>query len=111
MTSKFLLILIISIFSFSSFAQEEKAKLELLNSLGIIPGQNLSPDQIRERMRQAYDRQREYLNMRIEIMSEPETAKLLAKFSRTYYEALIKEGFSSKEAMQLVIGVGIPRIQ
>jgi hypothetical protein len=111
MKSKFSLLLIISILSISSFAEDDEAKAVPLQSAIAFSGHNLSPEQMREKVRQSYDMQKEYLKMRIEIMSELETVKLLAIFSRTYYEALIKEGFSSKEAMQLVISIGIPKVQ
>ena len=116
---KYLLILLITLISNTGFTQEQSSIA--IGGAGIEVGQPtestnrlagfsqiLSPEQMRDRMRQGYDMQKEMTKMRIEIMAEPETVKLLAKFSRTYYEALIEEGFSKREAMELVVSVGIP---
>jgi len=45
------------------------------------------------------------------LLSKPETAKLLAKFTRNYYKALLSEGFSDEEALKIVIETGIPNAQ
>ena len=65
---------------------------------------------IKQQIRASMILQQEVVKMKLEVMSDPQTAGLLAKFSRVYYEALIKEGFSKKEAMTLVQAVGIPSI-
>ncbi len=42
-------------------------------------------------------------------MAKPENAALLADFTRNYYEALIKRGFTPEQALQIVIAAGAPR--
>lgn len=69
------------------------------------------PSDIKKRIRASLISQREMIKARLEAMSDPETAALLAKFSRVYYESLIKEGFSKGEAMKLVQSVGIPSLR
>ena len=44
----------------------------------------------------------------IKAFEKPETIERLARFSRRYYEALMKQGFSKEEALQIVAGAGIP---
>jgi len=41
-------------------------------------------------------------------LSEPKTAADLAAFTRNYYEALVKQGFSEAEALALVGRVSFP---
>ena len=42
-------------------------------------------------------------------LSKPEAAERLATFSRNYYDALIKKGFTKDEALRIVLSVGIPQ--
>ena len=43
----------------------------------------------------------------IKAFEKPETIERLARFSRRYYDALIKQGFTKEEALQIVAGSGI----
>ena len=43
----------------------------------------------------------------IKAFEKPETIDRLARFSRRYYEALMKQGFTKEEALQIVAGSGI----
>jgi hypothetical protein len=43
----------------------------------------------------------------LKAFEKPETIERLARFSRRYYDALIKQGFSKEEALQIVAGAGI----
>ena len=43
----------------------------------------------------------------IKALERPETIERLARFARRYYDALIKQGFSKEEALQIVAGAGI----
>jgi len=47
----------------------------------------------------------------IKTFEKPETIERLARFSRRYYEALIKQGFSKEEALQIVAGAGIAGVR
>jgi len=47
----------------------------------------------------------------IKAFEKPETIERLARFSRRYYEALIKHGFSKEEALQIVAGAGIAGVR
>jgi hypothetical protein len=47
----------------------------------------------------------------IKAFEKPETIDRLARFSRRYYDALIKQGFSKEEALQIVAGAGIAAIR
>lgn len=41
-------------------------------------------------------------------LAKPENAERLADFTKHYYDALIKRGFTKEEALQLVIATGMP---
>jgi hypothetical protein len=43
----------------------------------------------------------------LKAFEKPETIERLARFSRRYYDALIKQGFTKEEALQIVAGSGI----
>jgi hypothetical protein len=41
-------------------------------------------------------------------LSKPEAAERLAAFTRNYYNALLKKGFTKDEALRIVTSTGIP---
>lgn len=43
----------------------------------------------------------------IKALERPEMIERLARFARRYYEALVRQGFSKEEALQIVAGAGI----
>jgi hypothetical protein len=42
-------------------------------------------------------------------LAKPENAERLADFTKHYYDALIKRGFTKDQALQIVVAVGVPR--
>lgn len=44
----------------------------------------------------------------LQALDQPATAVRLASFMRRYFEALVKAGFSTDEALQIVVAVGLP---
>ena len=44
----------------------------------------------------------------LKAMEQPENVERMATFARRYYEALIKQGFSREEALQITAGAGNP---
>lgn len=46
----------------------------------------------------------------LELFSEPETAEKLATFTKNYYDALIRKGFTPEQALKIVIGQGMPSL-
>lgn len=44
------------------------------------------------------------------VLAKPENAERLATFTRNYYEALIKKGFSKEEALQMAKTMGMPAL-
>ncbi|MEM8492504.1 MAG: hypothetical protein AAF756_16935 [Pseudomonadota bacterium] len=91
-------------------AQNSKPETAALVSAIDESGQFVAMDTeaMKARMRAGMSMYIEQTRMRLEVMTDPELARLLAQFSRSYYEALIEAGFSSEEAMKLVVAVGIP---
>jgi hypothetical protein len=49
------------------------------------------------------------LNATLTALSKPEAAERLATFSRNYYQALMKKGFSKDDALRIVASTGIPQ--
>ena len=47
----------------------------------------------------------------LKAIAEPENVERMATFTRRYYEALIKQGFTKEEALQIVAGVGVPALR
>ena len=74
-------------------------------------GDPLSPEQIRAQMKKSVAMQNEMMRARLKSFSNPEMAKSFAQFSRAYYEALVESGFTKKEALQIVVSVGIPNFR
>jgi len=46
----------------------------------------------------------------LRVMARPENADRLATFTRNYYDALIRKGFTREQALQIVIATGMPRM-
>lgn len=47
----------------------------------------------------------------LKALERPEMVDRLAAFTRHYYEALIRQGFTKDEALQIVAGLGIPALR
>ena len=45
----------------------------------------------------------------IEIAAEPETAEKMATFSKNFFDALVRKGFTRQEALQIVMATGLPK--
>ncbi|MFA5495946.1 MAG: hypothetical protein WC247_14345 [Porticoccaceae bacterium] len=107
-------LLIISAVSFASEqpakgSGSEMARLQAIApSLMALPTDPPTPEQIRESMNRAIEMHNEQTKARLKAFSEPEMVESFAQFSRSYYEALIRAGFTKEEALNIVISVGIP---
>jgi hypothetical protein len=44
----------------------------------------------------------------LKVMAKPESAELMAAFSKNYYDALIDKGFPKDAALKIVISSGMP---
>jgi hypothetical protein len=42
------------------------------------------------------------------VLAEPETAEMMATFTKNYYDALRKRGFTEQQALLIVTAVGVP---
>jgi hypothetical protein len=49
------------------------------------------------------------LESTLTTLAKPENAERLADFTKNYYDALIKRGFTKEQALQLVAAIGMPR--
>jgi len=47
----------------------------------------------------------------LKALAEPENVERMAVFTRRYYQALMKQGFTKDEALQIVAGVGVPAMR
>ncbi|MCH9671582.1 MAG: hypothetical protein K0U93_09060 [Gammaproteobacteria bacterium] len=50
------------------------------------------------------------IEAQFEVLAQPATATQLAAFTRNYYEALKRQGFSDGQALELVKAMGFPRL-
>lgn len=48
------------------------------------------------------------MEAQLEILAQPGTAEKLATYTRNYYEALVRKGFSKEEALRIAMTVGFP---
>ncbi len=98
-----------------------KMALSLLLAVAFASPASAQPSQMTpEQTEQMMQRQMEMMGpmfgqmMRVmmqaqfEVLSQPETAEKLAAYTRNYYEALIEQGFSKQEALEIAMNVGIP---
>src|SRR5256884_6895072 len=46
----------------------------------------------------------------LRVMARPENADRLATFTKNYYDALIRKGFTKEQALQIVVATGMPRM-
>ena len=44
----------------------------------------------------------------LQVLAKPETAERLATFTRNYYDALVRKGFTKVEALEIVTKIGVP---
>ena len=100
MIHKLVSFLIICCLSLSVLSQEETEEPQ--QKLMAMPDYGLSEEHIQRSL----DMQRRYMELSIDLLTEPETANALAKFARGYYEALISQGFTKDEALQIISGLG-----
>jgi hypothetical protein len=48
------------------------------------------------------------IEAQLEVLANPATAEKLATFTKNYYDALIKKGFSRDEALKIAMTAGFP---
>lgn len=100
MIKKLCVCLLILLFASVCFAQEEQ----------------MTPEQQQAMIQQQMDAMtpmfgqmmRAMMTATFDVLSQPESAEKLASFTRNYYDALIKKGFTKKEALNIAMSVGMP---
>jgi hypothetical protein len=50
------------------------------------------------------------MEAQLEVLASPATAEKLASYTKNYYEALIKKGFSKEDALRIAMTVGFPTL-
>jgi hypothetical protein len=48
------------------------------------------------------------IQSQLDVVSRPESADKMARYVRNFHDALIKQGFSKQEALQIVTSVAMP---
>ena len=96
-----MLVTITSIFSIAS-AEEKKMTSEEQQQMVQQQMQMMGPmfGQMMKAMMEA----------ELDVLSNPATADKLASFTKNYYDALIKKGFSKEEALHIAMAVGVPSL-
>jgi hypothetical protein len=46
----------------------------------------------------------------LDILADPQTANKLASFTKNYYDALVKQGFTKEYALKITMSAGIPKL-
>ena len=85
---------------------------------GLTAQRPTSPDSMQRQMQQASQMMVPMMQQMAVVMMEgtltalakPENADRLADFTRHYYDALIKRGFTKEEALQIVLSTGFPHV-
>ena len=88
----------------------------LFASVCLAQDQEMTPEQQQAMIQQQMDAMtpmfgqmmRAMMTATFDVLSQPESAEKLASFTRNYYDALIKKGFSKKEALNIAMSVGMP---
>ena len=99
------------VFSGLSFGQEEPAV-----SQGQTGPAEKSPQQMQQGMDMAMQQMgpamnemmRQMMDSMFTYLARKETAVKIASFTRNYYVALVKAGFTKEEALQIVINSSVP---
>ncbi len=94
------------------------AAVTLTIALPAVAADSPSPDRHERAMQQAREMftplsgqtARIMMETQLEVLAHPETAAKLAAFSRNYYKALVKEGFTEAQAFELVKSIGRPLV-
>jgi hypothetical protein len=47
----------------------------------------------------------------VNTLARPDVAERLATFTRNYYDALVRRGFTQNQALRIVAAVGIPALR
>ncbi len=113
----FLILGCLSVFSGAAAAQSEHSGKDGMQTQQ-QGGQPPSPEMQQQQMQQMEQVMGPMMGMMMgqmvegmaKSMAKPEVADYFAAFMRNYYQALMKQGFSSEEAMQIVISSGLPSI-
>lgn len=50
------------------------------------------------------------MEAQLEVLANPASADKLASYTKNYYDALIKKGFSKEDALRIVLAVGFPAL-
>lgn len=80
----------------------------LVSSQGFLvndPFANMNPEEMRANMRQ---QQMDMITLRLEVYAEPKVIQLIAKFTHDLFLALIENGFTEEQAIEIVKSNGMP---
>ena len=100
MSRIFSIILIVMVFASVSFAQDNQMSPEEQQMM-IQQSMNAMTPMFGEMMKVM-------MTATFDVLSQPESAEKLATFTKNYYDALIKKGFSQDEALRIAMSIGMP---
>lgn len=80
--------------------------------------QKMTPEQQQQMMQQTMQSMVPFMGqmmkmmmeVQLEVLADPKTADSLATYTRNYYDALIKKGFTKDEALKIAMNMGIPSL-
>lgn len=85
-------------------------------NMSAAEGQQMTPDQEQQMLQQNMNlmipvlgqMMKAMMQAQLDILSDPKTAEALAIYTKSYYDALIKKGFTKEESLSIVMHMGIP---
>ena len=94
-----------------AFAAQEKAAMPSPQQAQIAPQPTKNPEESIRQMGPAMSSMMEsMMSGMMRFYAQPDTADMMASFTRNYYTALVKKGFSEAEALEIVKAAGVPSL-
>ena len=95
-----------------TFAAQEKAATPPPQQVQVAPQQPMkNPEESLRQMGPAMSSMMEsMMSGMMRFYAQPDTADMMASFTRNYYAALVKKGFSEAEALEIVKAAGVPSL-
>ena len=95
-----------------AFAAQEKSATPPPQQVQVAPQQpTKNPEESLRQMGPAMSSMMEsMMSGMMRFYAQPDTADMMASFTRNYYAALVKKGFSEAEALEIVKAAGVPSL-
>ncbi len=90
----------------------------LVATVALAEDSKLSPAEQQAQMQQAMQMMtpmfgqmtKSMMEAQLNVLADQETANKLATFTKNYYNALVKQGFTKEDALKIAVAVGFPKL-